>query len=142
MFSKSASKRLRQDFWISFGKSYPRKWILYDTKIKGLALKFHFDLKNAMVSLDIELSDLEGRIDLWEKLLSIKSILVAEYLPDAIFEDSFVLENQKEISRVYVEKKGVSIHDKNTWRETMEFFNETMLQFEDFFRDYKDILAP
>lgn len=142
MFSKSASKRLRQDFWISFGKSYPRKWILYDTKIKGLALKFHFDLKNAMVSLDIELSDLEGRIDLWEKLLSLKSILVAEYLPDAIFEDSFVLENQKEISRVYVEKKGVSIHDKNTWRETMEFFNETMLQFEDFFRDYKDILAP
>ena len=95
-----------------------------------------------MVSLDIELSDLEGRIDLWEKLLSLKSILVAEYLPDAIFEDSFVLENQKEISRVYVEKKGVSIHDKNTWRETMEFFNETMLQFEDFFRDYKDILAP
>lgn len=142
MFSKSASKRLRQDFWISFGKSYPRKWILYDTKIKGLALKFHFDLKNARVSLDIELSDLEGRIDLWEKLLSLKSILVAEYLPDAIFEDSFVLENQKEISRVYVEKKGVSIHDKNTWRETMEFFNETMLQFEDFFRDYKDILAP
>ena len=142
MFSKSASKRLRQDFWISFGKSYPRKWILYDTKIKGLALKFHFDLKNAMVSLDIELSDLEGRIDLWEKLLSLKSILVAEYLPDAIFEDSFVLENQKEISRVYVEKKGVSIHDKNTWRETMEFFNETMLQFEDFFRDYKDILTP
>jgi len=142
MFSKEESKRLRQDFWISFGKSYPRKWILYDTKIKGLSLKFHFDLKNAKVSMDIELSDLERRIYLWEKLLSLKSILVAEYLPDAIFEDSFVLENQKEISRVYIEKKGVSIHDKNTWRGTMEFFNETMLQFEDFFRDFKDILTP
>jgi len=142
MFSKSASKRLRQDFWIAFGKSYPRKWILYDTKIKGLALKFHFDLKNAMVSLDIEHHDLETRIILWDKLLSLQSILKGDFISEAQFVDSYILENQKEISRIYVEKKGVSIHNKDTWRETMEFLNETMLQFEDFFRDYTDILTP
>ena len=141
MFSKSASKRLRQDFWIAFGKSYPRKWILYDTKIKGLALKFHFDLKNAMVSIDVEHHDLETRIVLWDKLLSLKSILKDDFIPEVQFMDSFILVNRKEISRVYVEKKGVSIHNKNTWRETMEFFNESMLQFEDFFKDYEDILT-
>ena len=95
-----------------------------------------------MVSLDIEHTDLEKRIELWDKLISLKSILEDEYIPDSLFADSLILENQKEISRVYVEKKGVSIHNKNTWRETMEFFNETMLQFEDFFTDYKDILSP
>ena len=141
MFSKSASKRLRQDFWIAFGKSYPRKWILYDTKIKGLALKFHFDLKNAMVSIDVEHHDLETRIILWDKLLSLKSILKDDFIPEVQFIDSFILVNRKEISRVYVEKKGVSIHNKNTWRETMEFFNESMLQFEDFFKDYEDVLT-
>ena len=139
MFSKSASKRLRQDFWIAFGKSYPRKWILYDTKIKGLSLKFHFDLKNAMVSLDIELSDLERRIDLWEKVHSLKSILVGKYLPDAIFEDFFVLENQNEISRVYVVLENVSIHNKGSWRDTMEFLNDNMLLFEAFFLQYDTI---
>lgn len=142
MFSKSASKKLRQDFWIAFGKSYPRKWILYDTKIKGLALKFHFDLKNAMVSMDVEHHDLETRIILWDKLLLLQSILKNDFIPKAEFIDSYILENQKEISRVFVAKKGVSIHNKNTWRETMEFFNETMLQFEAFFRDNKDILSP
>jgi hypothetical protein len=142
MFSKSASKRLRQDFWIAFGKSYPRKWILYDTKIKGLALKFHFDLKYAMVSLDIEHHDLETRIILWDKLLSLQSILKDDFISEVQFIDSFILVNRKEISRVYVEKEGVSIHDKNKWRETMEFLNETMLQFEAFFKDYKDILTP
>ncbi len=142
MFSKSASKRLRQDFWIAFGKSYPRKWILYDTKIKGLALKFHFDLKYAMVSIDVEHHDLETRIILWDKLLSLQSILKDDFIPEAQFIDSFILANRKEISRVYAEKKGVSIYNKNTWRETMEFLNETMLQFEDFFRNYKDILTP
>lgn len=141
MFSKEESKRLRQDFWITFGKSYPRKWILYDTKIKGLALKFHLDTKKAMVSIDIEHQDLETRIILWDKLLSLQSILKDNFIPEAQFMDSFILVNRKEISRVYVEKKGVSIHDKSTWRETMEFFNETMIQFEAFFIEYRDIIS-
>ncbi|MGB5665512.1 MAG: DUF4268 domain-containing protein [Maribacter sp.] len=140
MFSKSASKRLRQDFWIAFGKSYPRKWILYDTKIKGLALKFNFDLKSAFVSLDVEHIDLGKRIELWEKLISLKCILKDEYLPNAIFDDSFILENQKEISRVYVEKEGVSIHNKYTWRETMAFLNKNMIQLENFFETYGEVL--
>ena len=141
MFSRGESKQLRQDFWIAFGKSFPHKWILYNTKIKGLSLKFHFGLKKAMVSLDIEHSDLETRIELWEKFISLQSIMKDEYLPEVIFEDSFVLENQKEISRVYVEKKGVSIHDKNTWRGTMEFFNDNMLQFEAFFINYNEVIG-
>lgn len=140
MFSKSASKRLRQDFWIAFGKSYPRKWILYDTKIKGLSLKFNFDLKSAIVSIDVEHADLGKRIELWEKLISLKTILKEEYLPKAIFNDSFILQNQKEISRVYVVLENVSVHNKDSWRDTMEFFNMNMAQLEDFFENYKDVL--
>ena len=52
MFSKEESRLLRENFWISFGKSFPRKWILYDNKIKGLSFKFHFDNKSALVALD------------------------------------------------------------------------------------------
>lgn len=140
MFSKEESKKLRQDFWIAFGKSYPRKWILYDTKIKGLALKFHFDLKIVMVSMDIETPDLEKRIELWEKLIALKSILVDEYLPEAKFEDSLLLENHKEISRIYIERNNVSIHNKNIWQETMLFLQGNMLKFEAFFEEYKDII--
>ncbi|VAW18999.1 hypothetical protein MNBD_BACTEROID03-2304 [hydrothermal vent metagenome] len=139
MFTKEESKRLREEFWISFGKSYPHRWLLYDTKIKGLALKFHFGIKNATVSMNIELSALEMRIELWKKLASLKSILIDQYLPQAQFEDSFVLENQKEISTVYVEKINVSIHNKETWRETMVFLNGNMLRLETFFNEYKEI---
>ncbi len=141
MFSKEDSKRLRQDFWISFGKSYPRKWILYNTKIKGLSLKFHFELKRAMVSLDIEHTDLEKRIELWDKLISLKSILEEEYIPGILFADSLILDNQKEISRIYIEKQHLSIHNKNTWQETMIFLNNTMEKFEAFFVEYRDIIS-
>jgi hypothetical protein len=140
MFSKEESRLLREDFWISFGKSFPRKWILYDTKIKGLSFKFHFDTKLALVALDLE-DDLESRISYWEKLQSLKSILTEEFLPEAIFDEIYILENGKEISRIYVilEQK-VSIHNKSSWQMVMEFFNDKMILFEDFFFEYKDIL--
>lgn len=140
MFSREASKKLRQDFWTSFGKSYPRKWILYNTRIKGLYFKFHFDTRRTMVSLDIEDHNLENRIELWIKLQSLQAIILNEYLPDAIYEETCFLENGKEISRIYVLKKNVSIHDKATWYETMKFLNEHMVAFEEFFKVYKEAI--
>ena len=140
MFSKEESRQLREQFWISFGKSFPRKWILYDTKIKGFSFKFHFDTKSALVALDLE-DDLENRINYWEKLMSLRSLLKENYLPEAIFDETYYLDNGKEISRIYVPLESkVSIHNKNTWREVMEFFNKTMSSFEAFFGDYKDWL--
>ncbi|WP_179348722.1 DUF4268 domain-containing protein [Winogradskyella pacifica] len=140
MFSKEESRLLRQEFWISFGKSFPRKWLLYDTKIKGFSFKFHFDTKSALIALDIE-DDLENRIKYWEKLTSLKGILKNDFLPEIIFEEEYILENGKEISRIYLPlEQKVSIHNKNTWRDVMEFFNENMDLFESFFYEYSDII--
>ncbi|MFI8604327.1 DUF4268 domain-containing protein [Cellulophaga baltica] len=139
MFSKSESKKLREDFWISFGKSYPTKWILYNTKIKDFSFKFYFDTSKAMVTLDIESKDLEKRINLWEKVISLKSVLLDVYLPTAQFEEYTFLENQTEISRIYVSLDQVSIHNKNTWQQTMMFMNEHMKKFEAFFNDFEAV---
>ena len=140
MFSKEESRLLRQEFWTSFGKSFPRKWLLYNTKIKGLSFKFHFDTKKALIALDLE-DDLENRINCWEKLVALKSILKDDYLPDAIYEEEYFLDNGKEISRIYLPlEQKVSIHNKNTWQEVMEFFNVNMILFETFFEEYKEVI--
>jgi hypothetical protein len=140
VFSKEESRLLRQEFWTSFGKSFPRKWILYDTKLKGFSFKFYFDTKIALVALDLE-DDLEFRIKYWEKLVALKSILLDDFLPEAIFEEEYILENDKEISRIYVPlEQKVSIHNKNTWRDVMVFFNEKMHLFEAFFEEYREVI--
>ena len=141
MFSKEDSKRIREEFWISFGKSFPTKWLLYNTKIKDFSFKFYFDTKQAWVSLDIE-GDLEQRIDYWEKLLSLKSVILEDYLPEAQFEEYCLLENGKEISRMLVKlDRKVSIHNKNTWQEVMLFFNNTMPKFELLFEDFREVFT-
>jgi len=140
MFSKEESRKMREEFWISYGKSFPRKWILYNTKIKGFSFKFHFDNKMAAVYLDLE-DDIENRINYWEKLTAVKTILTTNYLPEAIFDEEYFLDNGKEISRVSVTlDEKVSIHNKNSWQQVMLFFNEKMNAFEDFFSEYEDYL--
>jgi len=139
MYSKVEVKALRQLFWTSFGKSFPRKWTLYNTKIKGLEFKFHFDKKSAMVCLDID-DTIERRLELWEKIQSLQAVLVENYLPNALFEEIYYIDQDKDISRVFVLLEGVSINNKNTWQQTMEFLSLSMNQFESFFEDYNSVL--
>ena len=72
-----------------------------------------------------------------EKIESLKTLLLEEHLPDAIFERNFYLENGKLISRIWVEKLGISINNPKTWPEVFDFFNEKMAAFEYFFFEHE-----
>lgn len=141
MFSKEESKKIRQEFWTTFGKEYPRKWLLYNTKIKDISLKFTFTTKRAQVSVDIEHYDTLIREYYYDKFLSLKNILISEYLQHIVFDSTYKLDNGKVISRVYVELEDVSIHNRNTWKPTMNFLYENMLKLETFFLEYKDFIS-
>ena len=114
--------------------------MLYDTKIRDVAFKFYIDNKKAQVQLDIEMKDEEKRKIYFEKIESLKTILMDDFLPDVILERNFYLENGKIISRIWVEKLNVSISNKNTWQDIFDFFNDTMTPFEYFFYEYQDYI--
>ncbi|NVK53782.1 MAG: DUF4268 domain-containing protein [Flavobacteriaceae bacterium] len=140
MFSKEEAAQLRKEFWTSFGKSFPRKWLLYNTKIKGFAFKFQADRKNAAVCLDIDHIDAVANELLYDQMLSLKALLEAE-LTEVIFDESFELENGKVIRRIYVPfHKKFSIYNKNTWKDCYAFFVDKMSKFESFFSDYESII--
>jgi len=140
MFSKEEAALLRKDFWTSFGKSFPRKWLLYNTKIKGFSFKFVAERKLAMVCLDIENPDELVNLLYYDQMLSLKSLLESE-IPDVIFDDDYILESGKSIHRIYVPfEKKFSIYNKNSWRDCFEFYMEIMPKFELFFYEYEDII--
>ena len=141
MFSKEESALLRKEFWTSFGKSFPRKWLLYNTKIKGFNFKFAADKKQALVCLDIESYDKTKNELLFEQIIDIKTTLTEDYLPDVIFDELYLLESGKIIHRIYVKYNGdFNIHNKDTWGGAYAFFNEAMNQFEDFYEDFEDFI--
>ncbi|MFC6267932.1 DUF4268 domain-containing protein [Frigoriflavimonas asaccharolytica] len=139
MFTKKEAQLLTTEFWTVFGKSFPRKWILYDTKIKDFSFKFTADSKKAIVSLDIEMKDENLRLLYLEKLTSLENFLI-ENIGEFEVEENFYLENGKCISRIWVEKSEVSVFNKNTWREIFEFFVEKMGGFEMVFLEFEDYI--
>lgn len=140
MFSREESKKLRQEFWTSFGKEFPHKWLLYNTKMKEIQLKFSFTRKFAMVSLDIDDDDEMIRAYYFEKMQSLEKILKSEYLPEVVLDEFHELPEGKIISRVYTKIDGVSIHNKKDWPEVKKFLATNMLQLEEFFSDFADFI--
>jgi Domain of unknown function (DUF4268) len=140
MFSKAEAQLMKKEFWTAFAEAYPRKWLLYNTKIKDVSFKFYVDNKKAQVLLDIEPKEEEKRKKYFEKVVSLKAILLEEFLPEAILERDFYLENGKVISRVWVEHAGISLYNRASWAATFRFFSLAMDAFERFFYEYEDYL--
>jgi hypothetical protein len=140
MYSREETQRLKRDFWIAFAEKHPRKWVLYDTKIKDFSFKFYVDNKKAQVLIDIEPRNEDNRIAYFEKLEALKNILEEEFIKDLVFEKNFILENGKTISRIWVEKLGISVSNKKYWDEIFDFLNEKMHALEMFFLEYDEFI--
>lgn len=140
MYSKEEIKELKRNFWSSFSEERPRKWLLYNTKIKDFSFKFYHDNKKIEVLLAIEQRDEELREIYFQKIKSLQTILREEFLPEVLFDPNHTLENGKIISKIWVEKNNISYHNKNNWNEIFDFFYEKMDAFERFFYEYEDYI--
>jgi hypothetical protein len=142
MYSKQENQRLKQEFWIAFAQKYPRKWMLYDTKIKDFSFKFWVDNKSAQVIIDIEMRNEETRYAYFEKIEALKTILEEDHIADLVYHRNFTLESGKTISRILVEKSGVGVSKRDDWDTIFDFFNQNMdkierlyLEFDEYIKD-------
>jgi hypothetical protein len=149
MYSAQEKKEIRQEFWTRFRdysairrrqKGKPAKWIMSNTGIRQLKLKFEFDETRASVGIDIETRNLDRRIELYEKLESMKTVLHNIAGSELNWELEHLLENGKSISRISKVMENVSIYDRNCWPEIFPFFYKTMMKMEAFYEEYRDIL--
>ncbi|PIF33649.1 uncharacterized protein DUF4268 [Flavobacterium sp. 9] len=140
MYSKEESQRIKREFWVAFAEKYPRKWVLYDTKIKDFSFKFYVDNKKAQVLIDIEPRNDEKRTAYFEKIEALKNILEEEFIKDLVFEKNYTLESGKTISRIWIEKQGVGFSNRNNWDTIFDFFFEKMNALEMFYLEYDEFI--
>ncbi|BDU25488.1 MULTISPECIES: DUF4268 domain-containing protein [unclassified Flavobacterium] len=140
MYSREESQKIKREFWVAFAEKYPRKWVLYDTKIKDFSFKFYVDNKKAQVLIDIEHRSDEKRTAYFEKIEALKNILEEEFIKDLVFEKNYTLESGKTISRIWVEKTGVGFSNRNNWDTIFDFFNENMHALEMFYLEYDEFI--
>lgn len=149
MFTSDEKKLIREEFWSKF-KAYsnrlklkenkPGKWIMNDTGIKQLKLKFHFDDTHAFAGLEIDTRNLDKRIDIYDKLEKLKTIL-EQAIPFPLEWNLEVhIADRKTVSRIIAIKENVSIYNRDSWPETCKFLYDVMNPLEQVFAEYKDFL--
>lgn len=150
MYTKEEAKKLRKDFWILFGKrceivpelkGRKKKWMLYDTKISGLDLKFEIDRSEALVMLEINARSEDRRIQVYEQLEKYRVIIEDGFENGLEWELCYSLPKGEEVSRIFIRKKNVDIHRQNQWPDIYNFFIDNMLVLEWNFLEIRDLVA-
>ena len=147
MYSREEARQIRLEFWDRFKnysavrrrqKGLPAKWMMNNTGIRQLKLKFDFTDNAAITGIDIETRNEDRRLELFSKLEELRTLLEKALGQEMKWELDFPLPNGKSISRVYVELPGKKIYNKDDWPEIFPFFYKNMLKIETFFKEYKE----
>jgi hypothetical protein len=143
MYSKDEAAQIRKEFWIAFdvySRKYlanKRKWITYNTGIKDLVLKFVVNRENAKVLLLIESKSEDKRFGIFVKLKELELLYKSELGEGWIWNEQFILDNNKEACAIYKQLNNVNIYNKNDWSDIFDFFAVEMLKLEEMFEEVK-----
>lgn len=148
MYSKDEIKELHLNFWQSF-KSYcvtqpilslkKKRWILNDTQIRGVALRFEINRNNAKVILELQNKQEDRRLQIFEILERYKVVLEEGFGNGLIWEFYHQREdNKQEVCRIYTQLENMDWHIQNQWPVVYNFFINNMLQLEENFLMVKE----
>ena len=98
------------------------------------------DNTKAQVSIEIEHRNDEKRLAYFEKLVALKNILEEEFIPDLVFQKNHTLENGKTISKIWVEKLGITVSNRSSWDSIYDFFYVKMNALELFYLEYDEFI--
>jgi hypothetical protein len=139
MYTREELKLLKREFWNGFAEyceaqpylaGRKKIWMLYNTKVKGVELKFDANRVGAYVILEVNCKPVAKRREMYEKLGWYKDDLQKNLTDTLIWAEDFVRESGEVVSRVYLEQPGLDIHRRNHWPAFYEFMATRMYHLE------------
>ena len=148
MYSREEVKILKRNFWTGFDafcaelprfKYRKRKWILYNTKIKGVELKFDAARDGAYVIFELNHPKLSKRLEMFELMKKYK-VVVDQFFADAEWQEQFEKPCGTMVSRIYRHLGGLDIHRQEQWPEFFPFLCREMCLCERMFKEMRELL--
>jgi len=149
MYSKDEAKLLSKEFWIVFARRCEivpelqykkKKWVLYDTGLSGIDLKFEVARSEAVVMIEIN-SRLENRrLEIFEAMQKYRKFIEEGFAEPLVWDICFVRESGQEVCRIYTSLANVDFHRQNQWPDIFNFMIDNMLLLENNLMEIKDVL--
>jgi hypothetical protein len=147
MYSQDQAKLLRKEFWIRFAqrceihpelRNRKKKWVLYDTGLSGIDLKFDVTRTEAAVIIEINSRKENRRLEIFETLQKYRILLEDGFEEPLIWDFCYERESGEEVCRIYKILSGVDLHRQNQWPDIFNFLIKNMLILERNFLEIKD----
>jgi len=149
MYSKEEVKQLKKEFWEGFGvycsqipelKRRKSKFMLYNTKMKGVELKFDATRDGAFVILELNHSNTTFRLEKYEQFEQYKTIMEKQFPNGLIWDFAYIRDCGTEVCRIYTSKTGIDLHRRIQWMEFYQFMSAEMMKLEKSFIKVKAAL--
>ncbi|MFZ4726170.1 MAG: DUF4268 domain-containing protein [Paludibacter sp.] len=149
MYSKEEVKQLKKEFWEGFGvycsqipelKRRKSKFMLYNTKMKGVELKFDATREGAYVILELNHSNSSLRLEKYEQFEQYKTIMEKQFPNGLIWDFAYIRDCGTEVCRIYTSKTGIDLHRRIQWMEFYQFMSAEMMKLEKSFIKVKATL--
>ncbi|WP_121355428.1 DUF4268 domain-containing protein [Flavisolibacter nicotianae] len=146
MYSKQEAAQLRQAFWTTFGQYMSPvvsaegekiNWVNYKTGEKNIQFRMAADNKKATISIDLTHKDRDIQQLYFEQFGELKKFLRDATGEEWTWQLHALDEFGKNISRIFVEKGGVSIFQKSDWPELISFFKQRIIALDEFWSQVK-----
>lgn len=148
VFSKEEAKQLRIDFWTAFGvymrqhtslMGEKQKWVNYHTGVKGIFFRLEADAKSVGVAISLEHDDPGLRALFYAQFEELQQYLTAETGLEWTWEPEFQMQDGKQVARIYIEQRGVSLYNRQDWHAMFAFLEAAIVPLDSVWTDCNEV---
>ena len=147
MYKREEAKKLREDFWTTYGQymsvilsaDYQRvNWVNYKTGVKHLYFRMDVSNKSGYIAIEITHPDEGIRQLMFEQFEELKTvfqdIVQEDWEWDPVYFDAY----ERPIARIGLPIEKVSVFNKEHWPTLISFFKPRMIALDEFWSLVKD----
>jgi hypothetical protein len=148
MYSKEEASKIRQQFWITFGKymkpissaeGLPINWINYKTGVKHTYFRMNAEQHKAIISIEITHPNQEIRNLYFEQFKAFKSLFSAAINEEWDWEQNAINEFGIPLSQITKTINNVSINNQQNWPALISFLKPRIIALDQFWTDVKPV---
>ena len=146
MYSKDEASKIRQQFWIAFGKYMKPipsaegliiNWINYKSGVKNVFFRMKAEQNLAIISIDITHQDSEIRAFYFEQFKALKFLFTDAVKEEWDWRPYMLSEYGVPFAQISISLIGKSVFDQKNWPEIISFFKTRIIALDQFWGDAK-----
>ena len=146
MYSKDEVRDLKKRFWDGLStyaeqyselKGRKHKFMLHNTRLKGVTMKFDATRSGAFVILEIDHRSEERQEKLCAHFEEYRQYLDDEFEGNLIWDKNYTKDCGKRVVRIYCMREGLDIHRQEQWNDFYEYLVANMIKMERGFTQIK-----